>query len=519
MILITSAKYENPELQSEFGKIPPSFLPLGGKRLYEYQRKLFEKSDEKVVLSLSQSFKMSISDEVKLKKLDIEILFVPDGLSLGESITYAVNMNLPISETLKILHGDTYFESLNNSDDSVNISLVESSYEWTYVLNDNKSLLNFKNSVDDTMKDYVLSGYFDIKNPYKFIQALVQTKYSFINALIEYSKNNPISIIKNNTWLDFGLVTNYFHSKKSITTQRAFNSLVIENGYVEKSSSMVGKLDAEINWFENFPIDLSLYIPRFYADKNGGNSYKTEYLYTSTLSELYVFGKLPLHIWKKIFSSLENFLSKLHQNDTNDKNINFDYTKKTNIRIKEFVKDNNIDLNKPWIFNHQKIPSIQYIIDDLEQYLDVKNTNFKFIHGDFCFSNIMYDFKSNEIKTFDPRGRDFEDKLTVYGDERYDLAKLMHSVVGLYDFIISGFYTCKYDEYKIDFKIDVTEELILIEEEFIKIFNLKDNKEMYAIMIHLFISMLPLHNDDKTKQYALLANAFRLYNMIKKDEK
>lgn len=37
------------------------------------------------------------------------------------------------------------------------------------------------------------------------------------------------------------------------------------------------------------------------------------------------------------------------------------------------------------------------------------------IHGDFCFSNIMYDFRAGAIKTFDPRGCDFNGKITPCG--------------------------------------------------------------------------------------------------------
>ena len=155
MILITSAKYVNPELESEFGKIPPSFLPLGGKRLYEYQIKLFENTNEKIVLSLPETFDLSIYDKKKLENLKIDILFIPDGLSLGESITYAVNMNLPISNSLKILHGDTYFKYIEDVKDSVSSSLVESSYEWTYLIYDNKPLLNLREPIVDDMKDNV----------------------------------------------------------------------------------------------------------------------------------------------------------------------------------------------------------------------------------------------------------------------------------------------------------------------------------------------------------------------------
>ncbi|WP_349333112.1 hypothetical protein [Campylobacter jejuni] len=47
MILITSAKYLSSDFTLEFGKIPPSFLPLGNKRLYEYQIELFKNFNQK----------------------------------------------------------------------------------------------------------------------------------------------------------------------------------------------------------------------------------------------------------------------------------------------------------------------------------------------------------------------------------------------------------------------------------------------------------------------------------------
>ncbi len=62
------------------------------------------------------------------------------------------------------------------------------------------------------------------------------------------------------------------------------------------------------------------------------------------------------------------------------------------------------------------------------------------MHGDFCFSNITYDFAIIRIKTIDPRGLTPNNELTIYGDTQYDIAKLSHSVLGLYDWIIAGYY-------------------------------------------------------------------------------
>ena len=52
------------------------------------------------------------------------------------------------------------------------------------------------------------------------------------------------------------------------------------------------------------------------------------------------------------------------------------------------------------------------------------------MHGDFCLSNILYDLRSRICKLLDPRGS--FGASGIYGDPRYDVAKLYHSVYGLY---------------------------------------------------------------------------------------
>ncbi len=50
--------------------------------------------------------------------------------------------------------------------------------------------------------------------------------------------------------------------------------------------------------------------------------------------------------------------------------------------------------------------------------------------------------KIGVLKTFDYNGFGNTNSLDIpiYGDVRYDLAKLSHSILGLYDFIIAGYY-------------------------------------------------------------------------------
>lgn len=88
MILITSAAYVDQEFVSEIGLIPPSFLPVQNRRLYELQVEMLREQDlnDDIHLSIPESFNINVYDEKKIKDLGVNIIRVPDGLSLGESV-------------------------------------------------------------------------------------------------------------------------------------------------------------------------------------------------------------------------------------------------------------------------------------------------------------------------------------------------------------------------------------------------------------------------------------------------
>ena len=344
MILITSAQYLVAEFQIEFGKLPPAFLPLGQKRFYEYYARLFHAHNEPIVLTLPESFTLHSFDIANLAKYNIEILFVPDNLGLGESIVYALNMKLPLNQSLHILHGDIYLEKIDSIENAVGVMHVDNNYEWEYLSSDYRIACDSKQSCGDQL---ALSGYFHIQNPYTLIQSIVCSKYDYISGLKLYSQSYPFRVVEQNGWQDFGLLSSYLHAKQIITTQRAFNQLVFQDGFYLKTSSLHKKLQGEINWFLEFPKELSLHIPLFMQlDKN---SYKVEYLYLNTLAELFVFGRLSIIVWKNILNSLHSFLSKLHAK-TSTSQTNFNYTQKTFARLKDFCKERNFSFTQPFCF-------------------------------------------------------------------------------------------------------------------------------------------------------------------------
>ncbi|TOM80695.1 capsular biosynthesis protein, partial [Vibrio parahaemolyticus] len=100
---------------------------------------------------------------------------------------------------------------------------------------------------------------------------------------------------------------------------------------------------------------------------------------------------------------------------------------------------------------------------------------------------------------------------------RYDLAKLSHSILGLYDWIIAGYYSVEINDNDILLDIAEREEHKITQKIFIEMVEKRfglSAKTLYAMQIQLFLSMLPLHDDDYNRQKALFANAFRLHNIM-----
>ena len=125
----------------------------------------------------------------------------------------------------------------------------------------------------------------------------------------------------------------------------------------------------------------------------------------------------------------------------------------------------------------------------------------------------MYDNRQQSIKVIDPRGIDSSGKKSIFGDARYDLAKLYHSVVGLYDLIIAGHYVLEGD----DIVFQLTDDQVRVQSIFKDCFfadNPELEKEILAINVQLFLSMLPLHSDVPERQKAMLVNARRMYSLL-----
>ncbi|MGK0254955.1 MAG: hypothetical protein ACI9OE_002471 [Mariniflexile sp.] len=520
MFLILSGAYIGAELESEFGKIPPSFLPLGNRRLFEHQ---IDSAPNGVIvyITIPESYKVSVHDLELLEKRYVKIIKVVDGLTLGESIVAALNLSREsLDEPLHLLFGDTLIPELPIGDDIVGASKVSDSYNWSVLSKDN--IFEDSNNQLQSGESKVVNGYFCFSDVKEIIRSITQNRWQFIPGLNTYKKIVGLSIIDVENWFDFGHVNTYYHSKTKFTTQRAFNDLLITSESVQKSSSNQLKIKAEAHWYSALPYELRGFVPQYLGDttSKGKYSYKLEYLHNTALNELFVFSELPPLVWQGIINCCLDFIDKckLQKIDNYSNHSSKElFTLKTNNRLAEYSSISEFNPNKNWVFNGSSPISINKIIEiiepDLPTNLDTKNV----IHGDFCCSNILFDFRANKIKVIDPRGLTNSNEISIYGNSIYDMGKLSHSIIGMYDWIIAGYFTVEINEDKIDFKLSGLEKHKRTQNYFLEKISSKyaiSFKELYAVQIHLFLSMLPLHNDSPLRQKAFLANAFRLYNIL-----
>lgn len=519
MFLIMSAAYVDLELQSEFGVLPPSLLPLGNRRLFQHQNNIIPKGSDKYI-SLPESYQLSNLDKKWLDDNKLNVIYVPDGLSLGASLVATLSLiDITPNDHLHLMFGDTLFTELPIGIDIIALSEVEDSYNWA-TINDNSNselLLSHQNLSQQNRQ--VICGYFSFSQPRLLIRNITQSHWDFFSGLKRYNEHTKLYAVNSDKWLDFGHVNTYYRSKAKFTTQRAFNELTINTEYIEKSSNSNNKkIIAEASWFNNLPDNLRNYTPQFMGSNNDNEQfkYRLEYLHHTALNELYVFSELPVIVWKNIFHSCIQFIKKCEKNPSNNSNsyLKKIFNEKTKQRLKQYCNNKKINMNDYWNY-HNSFISLNDILCLSEKYLPKNQLQPCVIHGDFCFSNILYDFRTHRIKIIDPRGIDSDYNITIYGDSRYDIAKLCHSVLGMYDWIIAGYYNVTIENKKILFEIENKNPEIqeLFIEMIKKEFNLSI-ENLYAMQIQLFLSMLPLHNDDTERQNALFSNAFRLYHKL-----
>jgi aminoglycoside phosphotransferase len=344
------------------------------------------------------------------------------------------------------------------------------------------------------------------------------------------AQQRPIRVHRAKTWLDCGNPDRQASSHRSLLQARAFNELSIDPvlGTLTKRSRNVAKLVDEIEYLRRLPADLAVLFPRVIDASTTEEPpwVRMEYYGYPTLSEVFLFENVDPGIWERILEHLRRVLEEgfgRHRRPLPADAVRAMYLGKTRARLEALTGEleSLVRHEGEMVVNGSPARGLKALWPEIEAAVEAPAQNRAgelegaVIHGDLCLSNILYDLRSGIVKLVDPRGSFGE--VGLYGDPRYDVAKLYHSVYGLYDFIVNDLFSVRRwmegDRLHLELELPARPEHREIRRRFEGIFfPAFDRDEILLITGLLFASMPALHYDDPQRQLAMLTRAIQLLN-------
>ena len=527
MLLILSGRAVNEDIAQQFGRLPPSFLPLGRARLFSIQAEVA--LGEPCFMTVPECFELSAIDRADLQAAGIVLVPQPAGLRLPEAIGHALARIAP-EGPLRLLYGDTMVrmpEQTLCASDIVAVQGTTANYPWAFVTTAPDGTLEISDDPPsrlDTRR--VVCGYFTFADPELLARACEEA--TIVSALRYYNAHRTLSCVEAEAWFDFGHLPLLFQSKKDIQVKRVFNELVYEDHMLIKRSADTAKIRAEAHWYENLPAPLRLHAPRYGGriERDHKAGYGVEYLYAPLLSDLSVFGALPLASWLEIVSACLEFVTKCQAirppegaPEASDAFAAHFFQSmivdKTWSRLAAYCAQSGISLDDRIEINGTVHPPLRDVVEGLiARVPPTRPDHIRFWHGDLFFGNMFYDFTARRVMCIDPRGQLATGEFCLYGDLRYDLAKLAHSTLGQYDKILLGRSRLwEIGPRRWRFEIEEHDEhatLADIYTGFVTETCGVGRDELRALTALLFLSMLPLHHDQPDLQRHFLATGLTL---------
>lgn len=311
---------------------------------------------------------------------------------------------------------------------------------------------------------------------------------------------------------------------------RAYNKIEkTDRGTIIKSSAD-SKLKKEFFYYSDIPEELRFLFPTIvdFVEIDQNYNLEMEFYPFTNLGQLLVYKTLDNEMWKRIslsiYESLNQFqnrkyfaFSQYQMQDYKDSM----YIQKTEKEYYSLIQNTeyfkklaNFDFLE---INDKKYKNFYLIWEEVKDYIfSMNRTEYKpmnFIHGDFCFSNILCgidDHKNVTLKFIDPRGTFGADG--CHGDIYYDLAKLKHSLDGAYEYIIYDLFDLSYAANKIVFTYKNDNRIIISEVFEANIFSKFNLNKINLIQGLIYIGMCARHYDSLERQIIMYSNGIRLLN-------
>tara|TARA_R110002012_G_scaffold162022_2_gene324293 strand:+ start:10069 stop:11028 length:960 start_codon:yes stop_codon:yes gene_type:complete len=313
--------------------------------------------------------------------------------------------------------------------------------------------------------------------------------------------------------------------KQHIT--RAYNSFQInsDRGVLSKRSKEE-RLSNEIEYYKALDPNSSIFFPRLLGSKKEGQDYvmDLEYYAYDNLGDYMVYSKFDLKLWENVVHSLNAMLFEFSKTKKEGDYTNLaramyiDKTEKYyNDLVTNFKKFEKISKHEHIVINGKKYLNFKSIWNDVKALIEKELLSLSMmsvVHGDCCFSNILYGVNSktetNIVRCIDPRGS--FGKLGTYGDPLYDTAKLLHSYEGGYEYIIFDQFklseNARLNQFEIKFSNnnkDYIKEVFDANSSF-------DLRRSRLIQGLIYIGMCSRHYDSETRQTVMYNQGVKFLN-------
>jgi dTDP-glucose pyrophosphorylase len=469
-----------------------------------------------------------------------ELHFVqPDRLlGVGYSVQVGASM-FPAASPLLVILGDTISHfaevKVEFTKSTVYIAQVSDYSRWCMATVDQGRVLALHDKPEasfDTV--WALTGiYYFSDGRQAFSDAVVAQAESgqrveMSHLLAELVARGALDAYPDALWLDVGNPDHVYDAQSRLIQSRSFNRLQVDQvrGTITKKSTYQLKFFDEIKYYKLLPEKLQIFFPRVVSSSTqAGNLELTlEFYAYPSLADLYLFADLSPHLWRRIFLQLRAICRVFTaDNYGTDADASGEiYLKKNRDRLEAFLRQPPV-IALPFVrsanprVNGRFVPSLAEAYAKSEPALRqlAANAKLSVFHGDLCFSNILCEPARGLIKLIDPRGG--FGRQGVLGDFRYDIAKLTHSVIGLYDWIVNDL--CEVTVHPsgdVDLSFPVQAGHQKVQDSFAEVFFADyPQEEISLITAWLFLSMLPLHADSPKRQVAMAARGLELLANLK----
>jgi hypothetical protein len=296
------------------------------------------------------------------------------------------------------------------------------SKKWCFLeLDANSNLIDlFDEERIENIDFPVAAGFYNFTRGDLFWEALKDSindnKKEISDVIRIYIKNTTVKAILCKNWFDLGHIDGILNSKRKLISSRSFNSLIINPilNTITKTSQNNEKLKDELNWYKLMPEELKILSPRLLSTSTNKNTVTIvqEFYGYPTLAELFLYSKITRSIWNEILTHLFVLNTEFNKYSFCFKDNVYDniYVNKTIERIntlKSQSQFSDLFMYDTIIINGITYKNLPILFDKFIEKLSLLCVDYDkshIIHGDFCFSNILFEYselvKLSNLKFF-----------------------------------------------------------------------------------------------------------------------